>query len=163
MTSREASRIRLRITRLEARVSSHHRGHLGYLQYIKTTAKRGNGEAERSSRRTRIGLSPQRSESLSHPRRGQAQYSHAWKRPRDGRAERDSPISATEARNTELELFSRRRRASDPFIDVQKELYNSITHEGCVRSLDCEQAMVLIRKGLDLSKRDWVYWRTMPI
>jgi len=45
----------------------------------------------------------------------------------------------------------------DPFIDVQQELYNLHHPEGCIRSLaTCEQAMVLVRKGLDLRKRDWV-------
>jgi hypothetical protein len=45
-----------------------------------------------------------------------------------------------------------------PFIDTQREVYNLDHHEGCVRAFTlatCEQAMVLIRKGLDLRRRDW--------
>jgi membrane protease YdiL (CAAX protease family) len=74
------------------------------------------------------------------------------------RAERGLAISAKEARKYPAgTIFLDGAAQGDPFIDVQKELYNLNHHEGCVRSLaTCEQAMVLIRKGLDLSKRDWV-------
>jgi hypothetical protein len=46
----------------------------------------------------------------------------------------------------------------EPFVDPQRAVYNLDHHEGCVRAFTlaaCEQAMVLIRKGLDLRKRDW--------
>src|SRR5262245_22214458 len=49
----------------------------------------------------------------------------------------------------------------EPFIDPKREVYNLDHHEGCVRSFllaTCEQAMVLIRKGLDLRKREWTVY-----
>jgi hypothetical protein len=49
----------------------------------------------------------------------------------------------------------------EPFLDPKREVYNLDHHEGCVRSFTlatCEQAMVLIRKGLDLRKRDWTVY-----
>src|SRR5262245_63132848 len=45
-----------------------------------------------------------------------------------------------------------------PFIDPKREVYNLDHHQGCVRAFTlatCEQSMVLIRKGLDLRRRDW--------
>ncbi|HEU4342190.1 MAG TPA: CPBP family intramembrane glutamic endopeptidase [Candidatus Binatia bacterium] len=45
----------------------------------------------------------------------------------------------------------------DPFVDAQKEIYNLDHREGCIQSLaTCEQALILVRKNLDLRKRDWV-------
>jgi len=49
----------------------------------------------------------------------------------------------------------------EPFLDPKREIYNLDHHEGCVRSFTlatCEQAMVLVRKGLDLRKRDWTVY-----
>jgi len=46
----------------------------------------------------------------------------------------------------------------EPFLDPDRAVYNLDHHEGCVRLFTlatCEQAMVLIRKRLDLRKRDW--------
>jgi membrane protease YdiL (CAAX protease family) len=45
-----------------------------------------------------------------------------------------------------------------PFLDPKREVYNLDHHQGCVRAFTlatCEQAMVLIRNGLDLRQRDW--------
>ena len=45
-----------------------------------------------------------------------------------------------------------------PFADPVRRIYNLDHHEGCVRSFTlsaCEQAMVLVRKGLDLRSREW--------
>jgi hypothetical protein len=76
------------------------------------------------------------------------------------RAERGLTISAKQTRRFPPgTIFLDGVAQGDPFIDVQQELYNLHHPEGCVRSLaTCEQAMVLIRKGLDLRKRDWVIW-----
>jgi len=52
-----------------------------------------------------------------------------------------------------------------PFLDVEKGLFNLDHHEGCVRSFTlatCEQAMVVIRKGLDLQGRDWTIYANEP-
>ncbi|MGH7830337.1 MAG: hypothetical protein ACREP8_09190, partial [Candidatus Binatia bacterium] len=52
-----------------------------------------------------------------------------------------------------------------PFLDVEKAVFNLDHHEGCVRSFTlatCEQAMVVIRKGLDLQTRDWTIYANDP-
>jgi len=52
-----------------------------------------------------------------------------------------------------------------PFLDNEKDLLNLDHHEGCVRAFTvatCEQAMVVVRKGLDLQRRDWVIWANEP-
>ena len=112
------------------------------------------------SRRTWIGLSPLRFRiAITSDKRARHEYSRAWKRPRSWCVPSvDSRYPQREARKYRAgTIFLDGAAQGDPFIDVQKELYNLDHHEGCIRSLaTCEQAMVLIRKGLDLSKRDWV-------
>jgi len=52
-----------------------------------------------------------------------------------------------------------------PFLDVEKAIFNLDHHEGCVRSFTlatCEQAFVLIRKGMDLQARDWTIHANDP-
>jgi len=52
-----------------------------------------------------------------------------------------------------------------PFLDVEKAIFNLDHHEGCVRSFTlatCEQAFVLIRKGMDLQARDWTIYANDP-
>ncbi len=52
-----------------------------------------------------------------------------------------------------------------PFLHNEKDLLNLDHHEGCVRAFTiatCEQAMVVVRRGLDLQKRDWVIWANEP-
>jgi hypothetical protein len=52
-----------------------------------------------------------------------------------------------------------------PFLDVEKAIFNLDHHEGCVRSFTlatCEQALVLIRKGMDLQARDWTIHANDP-
>jgi len=74
------------------------------------------------------------------------------------RVERGLAISAKQARKYPAgTIFLDGAAQGDPFADVQKEVYNLDHHKGCIRSLaTCEQAMILIRKGLDLRKREWV-------
>ncbi len=46
----------------------------------------------------------------------------------------------------------------EPFLDVERRVYNLDHHEGCVRAFTlatCEQALVLVRKGFDLKIGDW--------
>jgi hypothetical protein len=46
----------------------------------------------------------------------------------------------------------------EPFVDPVRDVYNLDHHEGCVRAFTlatCEQAMVLLRRGLDLRRRDF--------
>lgn len=45
-----------------------------------------------------------------------------------------------------------------PFLEHERMIYNFDHHEGVVRAFTlstCEQAMVMLMKGLDLSKREW--------
>ena len=53
----------------------------------------------------------------------------------------------------------------EPFIDSSRGVYNLDHHEGCVRSFTlstCEQAMIVIRKGLDLDAERWTVWANDP-
>ena len=46
----------------------------------------------------------------------------------------------------------------EPFADAARGIYNLDHHEGCVRAFTlsaCEQAMVLLLRGLDLRRREW--------
>jgi Type II CAAX prenyl endopeptidase Rce1-like len=52
-----------------------------------------------------------------------------------------------------------------PFLNTEKDLLNLDHHEGCLRAFTvatCEQAMIVVRKGLDLQKRDWTIWANEP-
>jgi len=74
------------------------------------------------------------------------------------RARRGIAISAKQARNYPAgTIFLDGAAQGDPFVDVHKDLYNLDHPEECIQFMaTCEQAIVLIRKGLDLRKRDWV-------
>jgi hypothetical protein len=53
----------------------------------------------------------------------------------------------------------------EPFMDSSRGVYNLDHHEGCVRSFTlstCEQAMIVIRKGLDLDGERWTAWANDP-
>jgi hypothetical protein len=80
------------------------------------------------------------------------------------RAERGVAISAKQARNYPAgAIFLDGAAQGDPFVDVQKDLYNLDHHDGCIRSLaTCEQAMVLLRKGLAFASATGSCWQTMP-
>jgi membrane protease YdiL (CAAX protease family) len=52
-----------------------------------------------------------------------------------------------------------------PFLNSERDLLNLDHHEGCLRAFTvatCEQAMIVIRKGLDLQRRDWTIWANEP-
>jgi membrane protease YdiL (CAAX protease family) len=52
-----------------------------------------------------------------------------------------------------------------PMMDVEKHIYNLDHHQGCIRSFTlatCEQAMVVVRKGLGLQERDWKVYANEP-
>jgi membrane protease YdiL (CAAX protease family) len=110
-------------------------------------------------------LSPQRAEVFSVPNR------YRIRNDRQGRvlscveaptvsvrAELGLTISARQARKYHSGAILLDGVAQgDPFVDVQKEVYNLDHRQGCIRSLaTCEQAIVLICKVPDLRKRDWV-------
>jgi membrane protease YdiL (CAAX protease family) len=73
-------------------------------------------------------------------------------------AERGLAISAKQARNYPSgTIFLDGVAQGDPFADIHKEVYNLDHPRGCIRSLaTCEQAILLVRSGLDLRERDWV-------
>ncbi len=75
------------------------------------------------------------------------------------RIERGSSVTAAAARSAPAgTIFVDGAAQGEPFVDPQRGVYNLDHHEGCVRAFTlaaCEQAMVLIRKGLDLRRRDW--------
>jgi hypothetical protein len=75
------------------------------------------------------------------------------------RIERGSSVTAAAARSAPSgTIFLDGAAQGEPFVDPQRAVYNLDHHEGCVRAFTlatCEQAMVLIRKGLDLRRRDF--------
>ena len=73
------------------------------------------------------------------------------------RPDRRLAISAKQARKYPAgTIFLDGAAQGDPFSDIQNEVYNLDHRQGCIQSLaTCEQAMVLVRKGLDLCKSDW--------
>lgn len=53
----------------------------------------------------------------------------------------------------------------EPFLNHERQIYNLDHHEGCVRSFTlatCEQALVMIMKGLDLQNREWKIYGNEP-
>jgi membrane protease YdiL (CAAX protease family) len=74
------------------------------------------------------------------------------------RAKRGIAIPAKQARNHPPgTIFLDGAAQGEPFVDFNKDIYNLTHPEESVQFLTtCEQAMILIRKGLDLRKRDWV-------
>ncbi|MBI4455028.1 MAG: CPBP family intramembrane metalloprotease [Acidobacteria bacterium] len=75
------------------------------------------------------------------------------------RVERGFAVTAAAARNyPQGSIFLDGAAQGGPFIDAQRAIYNLDHHDGCIRSFTlatCEQAMVVIRKALDLPSRDW--------
>lgn len=82
------------------------------------------------------------------------------------RIERSLSISAQAVRKSPAGSIYLDGAAQDgPFLDVERHVYNLDHHQGCVRSFTlatCEQAMVVVRKGLDLQGRDWVVYANEP-
>jgi hypothetical protein len=53
----------------------------------------------------------------------------------------------------------------EPFMDLEKQIYNFDHHEGCARPFTlatCEQVLVMILKGMDLRARDWRVFANEP-
>ncbi len=72
---------------------------------------------------------------------------------------RGQTLTATAARTSPPgTIFLDGAAQGEPFLDPDRAVYNLDHHEGCVRLFTlatCEQAMVLIRKRIDLRKRDF--------
>lgn len=75
------------------------------------------------------------------------------------RVERGRTFTAAAAKGAEPgSIFLDGAAQGPPFVDSKRAVYNLDHHEGCVRSFTlstCEQALVLVRKIVDLRKRDW--------
>ena len=82
------------------------------------------------------------------------------------RVERDFTINAGAARKSPPgSIFLDGAAQGEPFLDSERQVFNLDHHEGCVRPFTlatCEQAMVLVRMGLDLRKRDWTIYANEP-
>ncbi len=82
------------------------------------------------------------------------------------RVERDLSIGSAAARKYPPgSIFLDGAAQGEPFLDSEKQVFNLDHHEGCVRAFTlatCEQAMVLVRMGLDLRKRDWTIYANEP-
>ena len=82
------------------------------------------------------------------------------------RMERGLSVSAvTAAKAPSGTIYLDGAAKGGPFLNNEKDLLNLDHHEGCVRAFTlatCEQAMVVVRKGLDLQRRDWVIWANEP-
>jgi len=75
------------------------------------------------------------------------------------RLERGRSVSSSAAhRAASHTIFLDGVAQAAPFLDVQRRVYNLDHHEGCVRAFTlatCEQAMVMVMKGLDLGGAQW--------
>jgi len=82
------------------------------------------------------------------------------------RIDRALSVSASSARKyPKGTIFLDGAAKGEPFIDSSRGIYNLDHHEGCVRSFTlstCEQAMIVIRKGLDLDGERWAVWANDP-
>jgi hypothetical protein len=82
------------------------------------------------------------------------------------RVERGAVQSVAAARKAPSgTIFLDGAAAGEPFMDAQRGVYNLDHHEGCVRPFTlatCEQAMVLLLKGLDLSGGEWTVYANEP-
>ncbi len=78
------------------------------------------------------------------------------------RVERGFSVTAAAARShAPGAIFLDGAAQGPPFVDAGRAVYNLDHHEGCVRPFTlatCEQAMVLLRRGLDLGRRDWTVY-----
>jgi membrane protease YdiL (CAAX protease family) len=55
--------------------------------------------------------------------------------------------------------------ACEPFMNLEKQIYNFDHHEGCLRPFTlstCEQVLIMILKGMDLRGRDWNVFANEP-
>jgi hypothetical protein len=75
------------------------------------------------------------------------------------RVERGLAFSESAARKAEPgSIFLDGAAQAPPFLDSDRNVFNLDHHEGCVRPFTlatCEQAYILIRRGLNLREREW--------
>ena len=75
------------------------------------------------------------------------------------RIDRGVAVSGAQARKASAgTVFLDGAAQGEPFIDAQRKVFNLDHHDGCVRSFTlatCEQALVMVRRGLDLRGGEW--------
>lgn len=82
------------------------------------------------------------------------------------RIEKGKIFSESSARKSaERSIFLDGACDSPPFLDTKRQVYNLDHHTGVVRSFTlstCEQAAILVLKGLDLGEKNWNIWANDP-
>lgn len=82
------------------------------------------------------------------------------------RIEKGKVFSESSARKSaERSIFLDGACDSPPFLDTKRQIYNLDHHTGVVRSFTlstCEQAAILVLKGLDLGEKNWNIWANDP-
>ena len=82
------------------------------------------------------------------------------------RVDRDLSLTAGAARKAdEGTIFLDGVAQSEPFMDLERRVYNLDHHEGCLRNFTlstCEQALVLVARGLDLREKPWQVYTNDP-
>ncbi len=80
--------------------------------------------------------------------------------------EKNFQISLNEAKKyPERSIFLDGAARGEPFLDNSKQIYNLDHHEGCERTFTlatCEQALILVRKGLNLKEKNWCIYANEP-
>lgn len=76
-----------------------------------------------------------------------------------------SVSGATAKKARERTIYLDGAAQCEPFMDHERQVYNLDHHDGVERSFTlatCEQALVLVRKGLNLSDKKWEIWANDP-
>lgn len=75
-------------------------------------------------------------------------------------------VTANAARKAEDgTIFLDGAAQGEPFLDLERRIYNLDHHEGCVRPFTlatCEQALVLMVRGLDMREKPWEVYANEP-
>lgn len=82
------------------------------------------------------------------------------------RIERGLTVTAAAARKAaEGSIFLDGAADCEPFLDAERRVFNLDHHTGCLRAFTlstCEQALVLVLRGLDLKERPWTLCANEP-
>jgi hypothetical protein len=82
------------------------------------------------------------------------------------RLERGLAVSVSSARKYPAgTIFLDGAAQGEPFLDHERPIYNLDHHEGCIRAFTlstCEQAIVMLLKGLNLRNREWTIYANNP-
>ncbi len=65
----------------------------------------------------------------------------------------------------ERSIFLDGAAIGEPFLDNEKQIYNLDHHHNCERTFTlatCEQALILVKKGLNLSEKNWTIYANEP-